>query len=373
MKVCHLTSVHDSLDDRIFEKECCSLATEGYDTYIVANGTSFKKKGVKVVGIGKPPSSRIKRFLFTSFRIYQVGLRINADIYHLHDPELLLYGLILKKKGKKVIFDSHEKYIDQIAAKPYLNKRVAKVVSKLYGWIERYVVSNIDAVIVTASDDSENFRSCAQNITIIDNYPILDELYNKYDEKHSKYKDSVCYIGGLTYERGITHLIKAVHTAGRTLYLAGKFSSEQYKNQLEKMPEYECVRYRGILDREQIIDLLNSVEIGCCTLLNIGQYNKSNNFGIKVTEYMSMGLPVIISNSKYFNQVSLHYQFGMGVNPEDIQSISSSINLLFQNREKMRQMGNEGRRAVKERFNWNIEYKKLSGLYKKIMNQKQER
>lgn len=372
MKICHLTSAHDSLDDRIFEKECCSLTNQGYETYLVANGNSFEKAGVQIIGIGSPPSSRLKRMLFTSSKIYTAGLKIDADLYHLHDPELLLYGLKLKKQGKIVIFDSHEKYIDQIAAKPYLSKPIALIASKIYGWIERYVVSKIDAVIVTASDDSENFRKCSKNIVVVDNYPILNELYNQWDENHIKYKDSVCYIGGLTYARGITHLIKAVYSAGKILYLAGKFSSDEYKTELENMQEYACVRYLGVLNRKQVIDLLNSVEIGCCTLLNIGQYNKSNNFGIKVTEYMSMGLPVIISDSEYFKEVSLQYQFGIGVNPEDVEEIAQTINFLFDNKDTMVKLGNEGRKAVKEKFNWDIEFKKLLYLYGSLIKKKYE-
>ena len=55
--------------------------------------------------------------LFTAKDIYKKALEIDADIYHFHDPELLPYGLKLKKKGKSVIFDSHENYSEQIKEK----------------------------------------------------------------------------------------------------------------------------------------------------------------------------------------------------------------------------------------------------------------
>ena len=36
IKICHLTSAHSALDDRIFFKECVSLAKVNFDVYIVA-------------------------------------------------------------------------------------------------------------------------------------------------------------------------------------------------------------------------------------------------------------------------------------------------------------------------------------------------
>ena len=103
IKVCHVTSVHPVEDVRIFQKECVSLARAGYDIYLVQQGESYEKYGVHIVGFGNVESSRIKRMLHTSRTAYEKALAVDADVYHLHDPELLPYGIKLKKLGKKVI------------------------------------------------------------------------------------------------------------------------------------------------------------------------------------------------------------------------------------------------------------------------------
>ena len=52
-KVCHVTSVHESDDLRIFDKECISLAkNKDMKVYLVARGESRIEQGVSVIGAG---------------------------------------------------------------------------------------------------------------------------------------------------------------------------------------------------------------------------------------------------------------------------------------------------------------------------------
>ena len=63
-KVCHVTSVHESDDLRIFDKECISLAkNKDMKVYLVARGESRIEQRVSVIGAGEAPESRIKRAL----------------------------------------------------------------------------------------------------------------------------------------------------------------------------------------------------------------------------------------------------------------------------------------------------------------------
>ena len=48
-----MTSVHDSLDDRSFLRECQSLYNAEYDVYIVAKGKNNEKNGIKIIGCGE--------------------------------------------------------------------------------------------------------------------------------------------------------------------------------------------------------------------------------------------------------------------------------------------------------------------------------
>ncbi|MCP4149683.1 MAG: glycosyltransferase family 4 protein, partial [bacterium] len=116
IKVCHLTSVHPSRDTRILYKECQSLAAAGYDVTLIAKNEK-KEENVEGVKINSFPhiKNRILRVLMSPLRMYRIAVKQKANIYHFHDPELLITGLLLRIFTRsKVIYDIHEDYAKNI-------------------------------------------------------------------------------------------------------------------------------------------------------------------------------------------------------------------------------------------------------------------
>lgn len=369
VNVCHMTSAHQPEDGRIFRKECVTLAKAGYQVYLVERGESYDKSGVHIVGIGTVTGGRLERMLRVSRRVYEKALEIDADIYHLHDPELLPYGLKLKRKGKKVIFDSHEKYTDLMRDKPYLPRWSMGLVAGAYGAYEWYVLRRIDGLVFPCLKDGKHpFEGRCRHITTVNNVPLKEELYDRYDSSVPKYERSVCHIGSLSHNRGITHLVKAAAAAGCTAYLGGPFSTPSYQAEVGALPEYSSVRYLGVLDRERVLDTLQRCQVAMATLLNVGQYNQYDNLATKVYEYMSLGLPVVLTRSPYNQKVMERYRFGICVDPENVEETASAIRYLLDHPEEARQMGENGRRAVETEFSWDTEAGKLLALYEEILN-----
>lgn len=368
IKICHMTSAHESSDVRIFEKECTSLAQiKGYEVFLVARGNSFDKNGVKVIGIGRDKIGRITRILKISKLIYEKALSLDADIYHVHDPELLKYAVKLKKHNKKVIFDSHENHSEQIKHKYYIPRCLRNVASKLYKIRETKVCKQIDAVIFPCKMNGKHpFEGRCNTVAFINNTPKLEEFYNKYDEKRMP-NNSVCYVGGLSYARGITHLIRACNKSKVRLILAGRFQPSAYEEEVRQQEDFENVDYRGVCSREDVQKIYTEASIGASTLLPVGQYYKAENLPTKVYEYMSMGLPVIVSDYPYAQEIMGKYQCGLLVNPENEQAIADAINYLITNKEDADKMGKNGRKAIKLDLTWEIEQNKLYRLYEKVV------
>ena len=82
---------------------------------------------------------------------------------------------------------------------------------------------------------------------------------------------------------------------------------------------------------------------------------------------MSMGLPVILTRSPYNESVIGEYGFGICVDPENIDEFAEAIRYLLKHPDVARSMGENGRKAVKQTFNWDAESEKLLDLYRSLM------
>lgn len=221
MKVCHLTSAHPQEDIRIFLKECVSLAVAGYEVYQISCGTSYDKNGVHLIGVGKQENGRLKRMLKSAKRVYIAAVKLDADVYHFHDPELLPYGLKLKKRGKKVIFDSHEDVPAQIMDKEWIPKPFRKLVSALYKSYETHVVKNLDAVVAATPHIADTFKGRCKRVVVVNNYPRLDDI--EFQTKPFADREKiVCYAGGINEIRGEKVMIEAMRGIDASLIIAGK-------------------------------------------------------------------------------------------------------------------------------------------------------
>ena len=83
-------------------------------------------------------------------------------------------------------------------------------------------------------------------------------------------------------------------------------------------------------------------------------------------EYMSAGLPVIASDFPLWREIIAGNDCGLLVDPEDPQAIADAIDTLVNDPEMARRMGENGARTVREKYNWDIEEKKLLALYEEI-------
>ena len=380
IKVCHLASHHRMNDMRIFEKECKSLAKGGFDVTLIGFGDQPKTEtidGVRCIALFCPIKNNLELLRKRNKLSLEAALQVDADIYHLHEPELLPIGMKLKRKGKIVIFDSHEYYGWQLRDNIHKIKVIKtpaflmKVLGKLYMHYEKRVCMKIDGVVqVCTMNGVDYFENRCRKTLFIRNLPSLSDYTRNTSIDYSQ-GPFVAMIGGITKERGITQLIEAAHFAKARLLLAGAFSPKAYETELKALPAFACVDYQGFLDKNGMVALLEQSNIGASTLLNVGQYDKIDTLPTKVYDYMSMQLPVVISNTGFAKKMNDKYHFAICVDPEDPEAIANAIQWLFEHPDQALEMGKNGRKAIEEEFNWEKESEKLIGFYKQLLNLRQ--
>ncbi len=361
MKVAHLTSAHKDGDVRIFHKECVSLAEAGFEVYhLVPNSKTRIEKGVQIISFEFPISSRFQRMFRLVKEVYKRAVEIDADVYHLHDPELLRIALKLKKRGKKVIYDAHEDLPRDILSKSYIPKLLRKIISKRVEKFENSIASKIDGVITATPFIRDRFLKINKNTIDVNNYPIvkIDLVYTAYTEKT---EDIICYIGTINTQRGVEELVKALALTNCKLILAGDFRQVGFKENLQKLDGWKKVDYKGFLNREEVVNVYNQARLGIVTLHPI--LNFLDALPVKMFEYMAAGIPVIASNFTYWKTIVESGKCGICVDPKNPIEIANAITYLLENPEVAQQMGENGRQLVNEIYNWGIENKKLVSYY----------
>jgi glycosyltransferase involved in cell wall biosynthesis len=342
-----------------------SAYASGNRVTVIGFGPSQEYHGYPYIGV-RTPISRKDRVRNTSPEMVRLSCQTDADIVQLHSPELLLYVNSLKRAGKKVIFDSHEFYSLQIREKHYIPKPLRNMIASLYEAFETRALRRIDAVVYPCTVQGRDlFASRAKRAVKIENYsmPVEPALLPSGPADTR----AVIHAGGLTEARGITTLAHAVSKTNAKLILCGPFSSPEYQQEILASCPSGQIEYMGTLNREDLFRQYGRSAIGVCTLRAVGQYALLDNMSTKVYEYMQCGLPVVVSNFPCYQYWNEKYHFGICVDPSNEDEIAVAIRYLLDHPDEARQMGENGRRAVKEEFNWGVEEKKLLALYEDIM------
>ncbi|SKA20394.1 Glycosyltransferase involved in cell wall bisynthesis [Chitinophaga eiseniae] len=362
--VCHMTSAHTRYDIRIFIKECISL-TKWYKVYqIVADGKEDEvKDGVHILNVGKS-GSRLTRMFFTPFRILRKALRVKADVYHFHDPELMPIGFILRMMGKRVVYDIHEDFPKDLLEKPYLNSRfLKKLLSRTVKFIEKLGDRYFSGIVTVTPDISARFNNPWK--VILKNYPILEQITKAVPmaDKPKNGKVRLIYAGGLTKIRGIKELVDSLQFNNNVeLWLLGVWESESFMKECMASPGWSMVDYMGNKRIAEVYGLMKSADIGMTTLHPTQGYIKS--IPIKSYEYIACGLPVIMSDFAFWREI--YRDAAIYVDPLNPQDIAAAVRKLEDEQYREYLIKTGGSIMNYDMF-WEAEEVKLHALYNDLI------
>ncbi|MBN1509388.1 MAG: glycosyltransferase family 4 protein [Sedimentisphaerales bacterium] len=373
-KVCMLTSVHIPFDGRIFHREARTLVKAGYEvTLITRHNREEVVDGVHILPLPSA-KSRLQRVTKVMLRLYRLAVREDADVYHFHDPELMIVGLLLKLRGKKVIWDAHEHYPNSILDKYYIARPLRWLISRLFDRFERMVVRFFDYVIYTTPRVGARYEAMKVRCGRVENYPIIEMS----DARPRQPQEKIIYLGVMAESRGLVKVVEAFAQVVKEhprwkLCLVGTYSPASFEGELKdlvkKLGVEANVEFLAWVPYEEKEKLSSQAAMGVIAYLPYA--NNTSCLPNKLFDYMLVGLPAIASDFPLYREVVEGSRCGLLVDPSKPQEIAGAMEYLIKHPGEARRMGENGRQAVLEQYNWEREGERLLEIYDTVLGQKE--
>lgn len=357
MKVVHIAYAHRYDDIRIYEKECKSLKAQGHDVFYItsnkiADTDDVKSLEVTVKILKLDNRNRYMTVLRYLKEVEKEVDKISPDICQLHDWQLM--PLILKFKNKyKVVFDSHEDFPAYLST-DFLPKLPQKIKEKVFFKIEKFYLKNAVWLIAANEHIKMELTKITSHVTAIKNYPII------YDDNIANhYLPQFCYIGGISDNLGGKVIAEAVRGVDSKIVLVGN-TDPCYLSEISKLANNK-IEYLGFKSKPEVRNLIKNSIGGLVVYLP--HPNCIHALPNKMFEYLESRVPIICSDFDDWKAMLKDKDCCIFVDPNNVEEIQNAMDYLISNPDKARIMGENGRKAVEEEFNWKVEKDKLQILY----------
>lgn len=380
MKVCIISTAHPPSDTRIFHRQAKTLAAAGYDVVLLAAGQekSSENSGIRVIGLPRW-SNRLKRMTLHVWRALLLAYRERADLYHLHDPELLIAGLILERLTKRpVIYDAHEDYPKFILSKAWIPRFLRRPLSRLMSIVETALAGGLSAVITAGDTVTERIETVNPRTITVHNFPRIKPPGRPEAPLVTGAKGlagTIIYAGIITENSGYETMLRTAailreRKVPARILLLGRIKLANPHPSLERLREeleQAGVLVRDYVPHDQVHSYLASSDIGWVPL----QKTPNNVFAMptKLFEYMMAGLCVVASDFGSLSQIVQDNDCGMLVPQGDAEANAEAICHLLDHPEERLRMGQNGRNAALSRYNWASEADRLLRLYADLVGQ----
>lgn len=380
---------YDRLSPRV-EQEIQTLRAEGYHIHVVAwaraeeANSSTQHPDYSLDRVIRPAPLGTLKLLFHLPGLYRKMIRTlrgrTFDIVHCTHIMLLPLAVLLgKSRRAKIVYDVHEFHLEETAERlPILLRWLVPLLRRLEAWCVR----SADGVLTvdSADDQLENrYRKYNDNVAALYNVPDLDYSFDdkKLRHVHRQYegRQVVLYVGGLSSAKGALQAIEVarlvIQRAPDALFLfIGVFHGDTESSFWERVADYQLdkhVEFISWLPYNEMLHYLTVSKVGLVLHQPVPRYQllgKGN--GRKAFTYMQFAVPIVAPEFGDVGQVVREEQCGLLVKTTAPKDVANAVIYLLEHPQEARALGERGRKAVQEKYNWGIERRKLLEVYRRL-------
>jgi glycosyltransferase involved in cell wall biosynthesis len=369
------------------EKIIDALAEEGHEVFILSNNSKgLPRKGY----VGQHPIRRLPamRWIpaqlaellklplwfnpFWYFLFRSMVRKHRFDAVLIRDLPLLNLAVRNRKRYRfRVVFDMAEVYPEMYQSIRDFGKfNLKEFLLKSPGMAERYerkALAGVDHTFTMIEESRDRLLAKnvpSENVSIVSNTPPVKK-YKGAVVEHVGQALRIVYVGRLTRLRGLDLLIEGVneflrHGGSREhvkLDIVGTGPvKEDLRNLVQKLGIQDCVTIHGWLDQQEVDDLMTSANVGVVTYRVCGHWN--HTIPNKIFDYMLAGIPVLSTPVITIGRIIQQQDCGIVTTSEAPEELGTALKQLS-DPELRQRLGDNGTRAVLERYNWEADKKTI--------------
>jgi glycosyltransferase involved in cell wall biosynthesis len=370
MKVCHVISGYHRNDARVFVRQCRSLKQAGYDVSLLTNDGKPDEilEGIPVISCRVHWPERWKVLVAAKRQFMPEAVRLDADVYQLHSPELLPMVHPLRRLGKGVVYDAHEDLPRHLLEKEWLPDLLRRPFGFAAESYLRRTLRQVDDVVSPHSHVVDQLRRTIGKGTLVANFPIVQPLPALTETEFATRPAAICYTGTVYAYSNQEATLDAIAPLQGIRYRVAGYIDDRHHRALAQRPGAAKLEVMGRVGRAE----LRALYMSCVAGLAVYDYKhnlgwKLGSYGTnKVFEYMEAGLPLICTDYDLWRDIVDRYQCGVYVRPGAVNEIRAAIDYVMSDRARAFRMGQNGRRAVLEEFNWSSEERKYLAVFERL-------
>jgi glycosyltransferase involved in cell wall biosynthesis len=391
MKIAMILDSEFPPDPRV-ENEANSLMGAGHSVilFCIDYRNRLEKEmhnGIQVYRIKAPKIIYSLSALAYSFPFYRWFLQkklknffsdVKPDAVHVHDMQVA--KTVLRALGKNQIpkiLDLHENRPVIMQFYEHVRKFPGNILIRPNTWKqwEKKLVKNYDKVVVVTHEAQQylidNYQVKEDKIVVFPN-TVHPSFYNDLKPhetilKRFENKYMIFYLGDTGKRRGLETAINAIEILRKTipdvvLVIAGKSKYDVELKRLvrdKKLSEY--VSFEGYQDMKRVPSYILASKV-CISPLHRNIHHDTT-YANKIFQYMSLGIPVLVSNCTAQKNVVENANAGLVHQAENAKDFADKILEFYKLPELAIAMGESGKKFVRTSFNQVITSNELVRLY----------
>ncbi len=383
-------------DPRV-ENEAVSLVKEGHQVFLFCLKYKKEKSSELINGIQvkRYKSNKLEYKLsalaytvpFYTFlmkeKIHQFIKDTKIDALHIHDIRIAqaVYNAN-KKYNLPVVLDLHDNMPEVMKLYPHLQKFPGKYIISPKKWKQKEedFILKADKVISVSPEfietlktrvpsEKEKFVLVPNTIrkSFFEDYKIDTNIINRYKDKFV-----ILYLGDTHIRRGLQTAISSVDILkdiipNLKLVIVGKNTTDIIlKQQVKDLGVEEFVDFEGW----QNVSLFQSYIISSHVCISPLHRNLQHDvaYANKIFQYMSLAKPLLVSDAIAQRRLIEKTNSGLVHQEKNVEDFTEKILKLYSDEPLRSELGENGKKFVRNEFSWEQTSKKLLHLYDNLLN-----